>query len=88
MSSYSKTLTVTAAKASFLELVAGIESTQETIAITRKGIPTMVMMSIEDYEGLLETLEIMGDPAIMKSLKKSARQIKQGKLLDTDEVWD
>lgn len=84
----SKTLTVTQAKKKFLELVEGIENMREMITLTRNGIPTTIMMSLEDYESLLETLEILASPHIMKSLKKSRNQRLKGKLLTDAEVWD
>lgn len=87
MSTISKTLTVTEAKKHFLELVEGIETKNDTITLTRKGVPTTIMMSLEDYEALLETLEILASPEILESLKKSRKQRKSGRLLDDDEVW-
>lgn len=87
MDSSFKTLTVTEAKRKFLELVEDIEQMKDRVTITKNGIPSTVMMSLEDYESLIETLEVMADPAIMKSLKKSRKQVKQGRLLSDDEVW-
>lgn len=84
----SQTLTVTEAKKRFLELVEGIEKMRGMVTLTRNGIPTTIMMSLEDYEALLETLEILANPHIMKSLEKSRRQRKRGKLLTDAEVWD
>lgn len=82
-----KTLTVTEAKRHFLELVEDIEKMQERVTITKNGIPTTVMMSRDDYDSLIETLEILANPKIMKSLKKSKAQVKKGKLYSDDEVW-
>ena len=47
--------------------------------ITRRGKPEVVMMSMDDYEGLLETLEIESDPKLMKQLKKAEVDLKNGK---------
>lgn len=88
MDSLFKTYTVTEAKRKLLELVEDIENMRERITITKNGIPTTVMMSLDDYESLIETLEIMANPKIMKSLKKSHQQAKKGQLLSDDEAWD
>lgn len=84
----SKTYTVTEAKRRFLELIDEIERLRETVTLTRNGIPTTVLMSLSDYEALLETLEVLADEKILKSLKKSRTQAKKGQLLTADEVWE
>ena len=83
----SKTLTITEAKKRLLELVEEMEKMNEQITLTKNGIPTAVMMSLDDYDSLIETLEILSDPKILKSLQKSRQQKKMGELLDDDEVW-
>ncbi len=88
MDSPFKSLTITEAKKHFLELVNDIETMHERVTLTKNGIPTTVMMSLEDYESLIETLEILSDPQIMKALQKSKREKAQNKLLGDDEVWD
>lgn len=88
MDRLSTTITVTEAKRRFLELVDDIEHMRNCVTITKNGIPTTVMLSLDDYESLLETLEILANPKIMASLKKSRSQIKKRNLLDDSEVWD
>ena len=83
----SKTLTITEAKKKLLELVEEMDQMNERITLTKNGIPTAVMMSLDDYDSLIETLEILSDPKILKSLQKSRQQKKMGELLDDDEVW-
>ncbi len=51
----------------------------EIIAITRRNKEIMALMSWELYEGLLETIEILGDPELMKDLKKGMEQVRSGK---------
>jgi antitoxin YefM len=86
-SSSSKTYTVTEAKKHFLDLVEHIGETNDSITITRNGIPTTVMISLDDYESLQETLEILADPKIIKALQTSQKQKKRGQLVDDEDVW-
>jgi len=51
----------------------------EIIAITRRNKEIMALMSWELYEGLLETIEILGDPELMKDLKEGMEQARSGK---------
>ena len=54
--------------------------------ITRKGKPEAILISIEDYESLVETLEIESDKALMKRLKKAEGDLKAGKGTTLEEV--
>jgi antitoxin YefM len=46
-----------------------------------------VILSMEKYEGLLETLDILSDAKTMKSLRTSIRQAGRGKWLKYEEVF-
>lgn len=47
--------------------------------ITRHGKPEAVMLSEEDYESLLETLDILSDKKLMKDIKKAQDELRRGK---------
>ena len=53
--------------------------------ITKHGKPEVIMMSIDDYEGLIETLEIQSDPELMKRIKRAERNMKAGKGIPYEE---
>lgn len=54
--------------------------------ITKRGHPEAVIMSIEDYEGILETLEIQSDKALMRRIKKAEQDLKKGRGVPLEEV--
>ncbi len=54
--------------------------------VTKRGKPEVVMMSVEDYEGLLETMAIESDKALVKRLKKADREIAAGKGVSLDQI--
>jgi prevent-host-death family protein len=56
--------------------------------ITRRGKPEVVMMSVEDYEGLLETLEIESDKELMKDLKEAEAEYKSGKGVSLEKIHE
>jgi antitoxin YefM len=87
MNEISKYVPITKAKNDLLDLIRQIESVDETVAVTKNGVPAAVMLSMEKYAGLLETLEILSDEATAKSLRASIRQARKGKWLRSDEVF-
>ncbi len=54
--------------------------------VTKRGKPEVVMMSIEDYEGLLETIEIESNPQLVKELKRASQECKKGKGVSLEEA--
>lgn len=51
------------------------------IAVTRRGKPVLAIMSWDFFEAIYETLEIMGDESLMRSLRQSIKDIKEGKTI-------
>ncbi len=47
--------------------------------ITRHGKPEIVMLSIEDFESIIETLAVESDKDLMRRIKKSEKDLKVGK---------
>ena len=77
---------VTKAKANLLDLVRKIKDSDDTIAITKNGIPEVVLISMNKFQGLLETMEILADEKAMKSIRKSIQEADKGMWVDFDEV--
>ena len=78
---------VTKAKSRLLSIIRKIESSDDTVAITKKGVPEAVLLSMNKFEGLVETLEVLSDEKAMKSIRKSIKEAREGKWLDFDEVF-
>ena len=57
----------------------------ESITIDRKAIADLVRIK-EEFDLIVESLEIASNPEIMESLRKSKEQIKRGELVDFDKL--
>ncbi len=51
----------------------------QILAVTRRNKEVMAVMSWELYEGLLETLEVLSDPELIKKLKVAMDDVKAGR---------
>ena len=78
---------VTQAKAKLLDIVRQIGDTDDTIAITKNGVPETVMLSMKKFEGFLETIDILSDSEMVAQLRASSKDIQAGKLIDLDEAF-
>ncbi len=46
----------------------------------------VVMLSVEDYEALMETLDILADPKAMAGIRRGEEDIRKGKTRPWKEI--
>ena len=80
------TITATNARARWFNMLKGLNKSHRVYEITSKD-GNAVLLSKEDYEGLLETLELLSLPGMNKSIKQADKEIKQGKVYSMAEVF-
>ena len=83
-----KTLPISEVKTQLPSIIKGVSERDEEIIITRKGRPAAIILSMDEYEGLMETLEILSDPEAMAQLRRSEAYFRRGgKGYTIDEVF-
>lgn len=80
------TLTVTQARQNLYDLLRKSVKGHAPVKITSKN-GDAVLISEADYEGLLETLEILSTPGMAESIRRAKRDIKAGRTYSLDEVF-
>ena len=63
-----------------------IDSKMTRFIVTKRGKPAALMMSIDDYESLLETLDILSNTGLRKDIKAAEEDIKKGNIRSLDEI--
>ena len=63
-----------------------IDSKMTRFIVTKRGKPAALMMSIEDYESLLETLDILSNTGLRKKIKIAEEEVKKGNIQPLDEI--
>jgi prevent-host-death family protein len=81
------TVTLSEAKAHLARLIKELEEIGEPIVITRSGDPAGILLPLDEYEGLLETLEILADEELSAALAAGLEDAAAGRMLDHSEVW-
>ena len=80
-----KTITATNARRQFFEIVKGATQKQQIYRIQhREG--SVVLLSEEEYDNLIETLELLSIPGFQESLKRSVEQMNRGETVSMDEA--
>ena len=81
----SETVPFTEAKTHLSDLVDRTSREHERFIVTRNGKPAAVLLSPEDLESLEESVAILGDRALLGSIRKSRREAAEGKRLHLKE---
>lgn len=87
MKSIDSYVPITKAKNQMLDIIRDINSFDNTIIITKNGLPQAVMMSIDHYDALQETMAILADTETMSQLRESIKELQNGEqLLDIENL--
>jgi antitoxin YefM len=66
-----KTLSLSEVKTRLPELVAGVQEREEEVIVTKNGRPAAILINIDEYTRLKETLDVLSDPRLMSQIAKS-----------------
>jgi prevent-host-death family protein len=80
------TIPLAEARAQLSKLVDEAMRTHERVEVTKNGRRAAVLLSADDYDSLMETLDILGDAEAMAAIRESETDIVAGRLYSLDEV--
>lgn len=63
-----------------------VKTTHERFAITRHGEVDAVVMSPDDLDSLLETLDVLKDSDLMNDIREARAELARGEGVPLDEV--
>lgn len=75
---------VTEAKQRFTEFVKNAEESFDRYLVTKNGKEAAVLMSVEEYEGLLETIDVLANTREVKALAQALAQAKRGETISLE----
>ena len=81
------TVTLSDAKTNLPRLLSEIDKLGERFTITRSGRPAGVLISVDEYEGLLETLEILADPELAAAVRCGLEEAARDDTVSHEELW-
>lgn len=79
-------LSLARAKAELPSLVDEIVRTGEALTVTRDGEPIVVVLSVEEYQALQETLELLADSSARIRIDQAQRDIAAGNYATSEEL--
>ncbi|MFC1780589.1 type II toxin-antitoxin system Phd/YefM family antitoxin [Patescibacteria group bacterium] len=76
----------TKARSKFFKILEEIDEPNKTITITLDGLPKAVILSFDEYESYLETLEILRDTRLIEELKKAEKEFQKKEFVTLEKI--
>ncbi len=73
-------------KAHFSQVIDDVAGTHERVTVTKNGSPVAVILAVEDYESLMETLEILSDPKARSDIRQAEAEMADGEVFHEHQV--
>lgn len=67
-------------------LVDDVARTHDALTITRNGTPAAVVLSIDDYESIMETLALLNDPVDRQRLSEAEDSLNAGDVTSGEDM--
>jgi antitoxin YefM len=80
------TISIRELRPKLADILKSVHDRFDRYIVTKRGHPEAVIMSIEDYESILETMEIQSDKALMLRLKKADEDVKNKKGVSLEKL--
>jgi prevent-host-death family protein len=78
-------LSISRARAMIFEIAKEVQKPSQYFTLTENGQPKVVMMSAEEFDSIMETMDILSDPNILNDIKKAEEEFKKGEYLTLEE---
>lgn len=79
-------LSISQLKSKINEYVDAVSETRDQITITKNGAPAAVLIGVDEWESIQETLHWLSQPGIIDSVSESETDIAAGRTSGEDEI--
>jgi len=80
-----KTIPLAEAKKSLSAIIKDVDEKFDRFAITKNGVEKAVILSSEEFEGLMETLDILSCKEEREAITRAKKQVKTGRTVSLKE---
>jgi antitoxin YefM len=81
-----KTLPISKVKDKLNELVDAAASTREQVTITKNGSPAAVLIGVDEWDSIQETLFWLSQPGIRESIAEAEADVEAGRVYSEEQI--
>jgi antitoxin YefM len=79
-------LPISQLKSKLNDYVDAVAETRDQITITKNGAPAAVLIGVDEWESIQETLHWLSQPGIVESIAESEADVAAGRTYGEDEI--
>lgn len=79
-------LSISEARKRIFDIAEDVQKPGKHYTFTENGKPKVVMMSAEEFDSLMEDIEILNNPTVMANIKKAEEEFERGEYVTWDEM--
>ena len=83
---YMTTIPLAEARAQLSQLIDEVVRTHERVEITRNGRRAAVLLSADEYDSLMETLDVLSDEDALKEIREAEAELAGGEFYTLQQV--
>ena len=80
------TITLKELRPELPKVIERIDTRFDRYIVTRRGKPVCIMMGVDDYESMVETMEILADKDLVKRIKMAEANYHAGKSIPWEKA--
>lgn len=80
------TISISEARRKIFDIAKEVQKPNTYYEFTINGEPRLVIMSKEEFDSIMETMEILGNPEVLEDIKKAEEEYKKGRYVTWDKV--
>jgi antitoxin YefM len=85
---YMTTVPLAEARAQLSRLVDEAVRTHQRVEVTRQGRRAAVILSADDYDSIMETLDILSDSELVREIRDAEEDAARGEVYSLEEVTE
>ncbi|MFH1350785.1 MAG: type II toxin-antitoxin system Phd/YefM family antitoxin [Pseudomonadota bacterium] len=81
-----KTISLAEAKKSLSAIIKDVDEKYDRFTITKNGVSKAVLVSSDEFEGLLETIDILSRKEEREAIARAKKQVRSGQTVSIKDI--
>ncbi len=77
---------ISEARKKIFSIAQDVQKPNQHYTLTENGRPKAVVLSVDEYQSLIETVDILNNPVLMKDIKKAESEYAKGQYSTLDDI--
>ncbi|MFC1825195.1 type II toxin-antitoxin system Phd/YefM family antitoxin [Thermodesulfobacteriota bacterium] len=83
-----KTIPLAEAKKSLSAIIKDVDEKYDRFVISKNGVSKAVLLSSDEFEGLLETIDILSRREEKEAIARAKKQVRSGRTVSLKDIKD